>query len=66
MSGTDKITEGISALAVNDTNGATADKQAATDAHSASIAQGRRLYIGNLAYPATEDHLKTFFSGFNM
>jgi len=35
-------------------------------AHAASAAEGRRLYIGNLAYATTEEQLKEFFEGFSM
>jgi len=41
---------------------ATADK--AGDHSDASVAEGRRLYIGNLAYATTEAELKTFFKDF--
>ena len=30
----------------------------------ASAAEGRRLYIGNLAYATTETELKEFFTGY--
>ncbi|PMD54041.1 RNA-binding domain-containing protein [Hyaloscypha bicolor E] len=40
---------------------ATADKN---DAVLASAAEGRRLYIGNLAYATTEGELTTFFKGY--
>lgn len=32
----------------------------------ASAAEGRRLYIGNLAYATTEGDLKGFFTGYSM
>ena len=32
----------------------------------ASAAEGRRLYIGNLAYATTEGDLKEFFQGYLM
>ncbi len=32
----------------------------------ASAAEGRRLYIGNLAYATTEAELKQFFGGHNV
>ncbi|RPB05207.1 hypothetical protein L873DRAFT_1663750 [Choiromyces venosus 120613-1] len=35
-------------------------------AHAASAAEGRRLYIGNLAYATTEEQLKEFFEGFSI
>lgn len=37
---------------------------AANDAVLASAAEGRRLYIGNLAYATTEGELKEFFKGY--
>lgn len=41
-----------------------ADDKAATEAASASAAEGRRLYIGNLAYATTEGELKDFFKSY--
>ncbi|KAH8601802.1 hypothetical protein B0O99DRAFT_607502 [Bisporella sp. PMI_857] len=45
-----------------------ADDKAAKDAQNeavlASAAEGRRLYIGNLAYATTEGELKSFFDGY--
>ncbi|KAF8467414.1 hypothetical protein BDZ91DRAFT_680580 [Kalaharituber pfeilii] len=35
-------------------------------AHAASATEGRRLYIGNLAYSTTEEQLKEFFNGFSV
>ena len=47
-----------------------AEDKAAKDAHNeavlASAAEGRRLYIGNLAYATTEGELKAFFDGYLM
>lgn len=40
--------------------------EAADAAHAASAAEGRRLYIGNLAYSTTEEQLKEFFKGYSM
>ncbi|KAK4246419.1 hypothetical protein C7999DRAFT_33137 [Corynascus novoguineensis] len=40
------------------------DKSATNDAVLASAAEGRRLYIGNLAYATTEGELKEFFKGY--
>lgn len=40
------------------------DKSASNDAVLASAAEGRRLYIGNLAYATTEGELKDFFKGY--
>jgi RNA recognition motif-containing protein len=40
------------------------DAKAAADAAAISAAEGRRLYIGNLAYAASEADIKEFFSGY--
>ena len=40
------------------------DKAAANEAATASAAEGRRLYIGNLAYATTEGELKDFFKSY--
>ncbi|KZZ92202.1 RNP domain protein [Moelleriella libera RCEF 2490] len=45
-------------------NQPTDDKGAANEAASASAAEGRRLYIGNLAYATTEGELKEFFKSY--
>ena len=37
-----------------------------TDAAAASADEGRRLYIGNLAYATTEGELKEFFKNYKM
>lgn len=42
------------------------DTSAADVAHAASAAEGRRLYIGNLAYSTTDEQLKEFFVGFSI
>jgi hypothetical protein len=45
---------------------ASAEKSGPSDAVLASAAEGRRLYIGNLAYATTEGELQSFFSGYLM
>lgn len=42
-----------------------AEKSVNQDA-AASAAEGRRLYIGNLAYATTEGELTTFFEGYSV
>jgi len=39
-------------------------KDESKDAVHASAAEGRRLYIGNLAYATTEGELKEFFKSY--
>ena len=62
------ITAALSNTTISDTK--PADDKAAKDAHNeavlASAAEGRRLYIGNLAYATTEGELQTFFNGYSM
>jgi len=70
----EKVTD-ATANAVNDVTNAlantslvntdkAADDKSANDAVLASAAEGRRLYIGNLAYATTEGELKEFFKGY--
>lgn len=39
---------------------------AENEAVIAAAAEGRRLYIGNLAYATTEGDLKSFFTGYSV
>ena len=59
MSAVDQITENMAAAHITDP--ATA---AQNDAVSAVVDEGRRVYIGNLAYATTETELSDFFKGF--
>ena len=68
MSAVDAVTDKLAAATINDTpdtNGTTPAAQA-TDAATASADEGRRLYIGNLAYATTEEELKDFFKTYTM
>ncbi|KAK1756007.1 hypothetical protein QBC47DRAFT_423066 [Echria macrotheca] len=56
------ITNALASTSVTDKSAD--DKSAANDAVLASAAEGRRLYIGNLAYATTEGELKDFFKGY--
>lgn len=59
------VNDVTNALANTSVSGKAADdKSAANDAVLASAAEGRRLYIGNLAYATTEGELKDFFKGY--
>ncbi|KAK6957684.1 hypothetical protein Daesc_000471 [Daldinia eschscholtzii] len=62
-------TEKVADAAVNDvtnalSNTSIAGKDENKDAVHASAAEGRRLYIGNLAYATTEGELKDFFKNY--
>lgn len=59
------IASGASAGA-NNVTGGEAINAAENEAVIASAAEGRRLYIGNLAYATTEGDLKEFFTGYSM
>lgn len=55
----------ISDKAADTTSGGEKAANAAhNDAVLASAAEGRRLYIGNLAYATTEGELTNFFKGY--
>ena len=43
---------------------AKAEAKKAAESVLVSAAEGRRLYIGNLAYATTEQELKDFFQGY--
>ncbi|CAK7200253.1 hypothetical protein SEUCBS139899_002944 [Sporothrix eucalyptigena] len=56
------VNDATAALANTSISGKPDDK--ANEAYLASAAEGRRLYIGNLAYATTEGELKEFFKGY--
>ena len=58
----DNLAEGLKNTSIEDPSAAAANQEAI----SASAAEGRRLYIGNLAYATTEAELKQFFSGYDV
>lgn len=61
------MSSAVDNLAENLQNASLEDSSAANnDAVLASAAEGRRLYIGNLAYATTEAELKQFFSGYDV
>lgn len=67
-SAVDNLADNVASTTLNNkeaTNGTAAPAQA-TDAAAASADEGRRLYIGNLAYATTEGELKEFFKDFTM
>jgi len=61
MSAVDNITDSQAATAIKDSGETNA---AQNDAVIAIVAEGRRLYIGNLAYATTEGDLSDFFKGY--
>jgi RNA recognition motif-containing protein len=62
MSAVDEVTASLSKTEITDAS--PGDKMAHNEAVLASAAEGRRLYIGNLAYATTEAELKEFFKGY--
>lgn len=65
--GVDSIISNLASVSIQDpsdqsVNGITAQ----ADPAAASADEGRRLYIGNLAYATTEGELKEFFQSFTM
>jgi RNA recognition motif-containing protein len=59
----DDVTANLANTALNE-NSATEKPAADNEAVIASAAEGRRLYIGNLAYATTEGELKDFFKDY--
>lgn len=71
MSTVDTITEGMANTAIasegaNTATGGEPINAAENEAVIAAAAEGRRLYIGNLAYATTEGELKSFFTGYSV
>ncbi|OAX77347.1 hypothetical protein ACJ72_08357 [Emergomyces africanus] len=68
MSTANELADNLASVSINDsTNGAApAAATAQTDATAASADEGRRLYIGNLAYATTEGELKDFFKAYTI
>lgn len=63
MSAVDKVTETLQNTTLADP--ASGENSAAqNEAVIAIVAEGRRLYIGNLAYATTEGDLNEFFKGY--
>lgn len=56
----------IAPVGANNVTGGEPINAAENEAVIASAAEGRRLYIGNLAYATTEGDLKEFFTGYSM
>ncbi|KIX97990.1 uncharacterized protein Z520_06069 [Fonsecaea multimorphosa CBS 102226] len=59
-SAVDNLAENLKNASIEDTSAAN------NESVLASAAEGRRLYIGNLAYATTEAELKQFFSGYDV
>ena len=71
MSAVDNVADTLAATHIapvepNTATGGEPINAAENDAVIASAAEGRRLYIGNLAYATTEGDLKEFFTGYSM
>lgn len=74
MSAVDNVSEALANTSIapvaptgdNNVTGGQPINAAENEAVIASAAEGRRLYIGNLAYATTEGALKEFFTGYSM
>ncbi|KAI4138920.1 MAG: hypothetical protein LQ341_004449 [Variospora aurantia] len=74
MSAVDNVTEAMASTSIandapagdNNVTGGQPINAAENEAVIASAAEGRRLYIGNLAYATTEGALKEFFAGYSI
>lgn len=66
-SAVNELADTMASVTVNEANGAAPAAAAANpDPSAISADEGRRLYIGNLAYATTEGELKDFFQGFSV
>lgn len=66
-SAVDNLADNLATTSIQEpTTTADAGTNGASDAVLASAAEGRRLYIGNLAYATTEGELKEFFKDFQV
>ena len=74
MSAVDNITDTLANTTIapvapegaNNVTGGEPINAAENEAVIAAAAEGRRLYIGNLAYATTEGELKSFFTGYSV
>ncbi|KAM5472419.1 hypothetical protein MauCBS54593_003010 [Microsporum audouinii] len=64
-SAVNELADNMASISINEAKGA-AQAAANPDPSAVSADEGRRLYIGNLAYATTEGELKDFFQGFNV
>lgn len=67
MSAVEQVTDSLASANINDApaNSAGNDTAAANNEAVLNLVQeGRRLYIGNLAYATTEGDLNEFFKGY--
>lgn len=62
----ENLADTVAATTLSEGTNGTGPAAAANHAASASADEGRRLYIGNLAYATTEGELKEFFKGYTM
>lgn len=74
MSAVENVTESMANTSIappasegaNNVTGGEPINAAENEAVIAAAAEGRRLYIGNLAYATTEGELKSFFTGYSV
>lgn len=60
------LADTLATTTIHDGPNGSAAANAAVDAAAISAEEGRRLYIGNLAYATTEGELKEFFKNYTM
>ncbi|OJD19153.1 hypothetical protein AJ78_00853 [Emergomyces pasteurianus Ep9510] len=66
MSTANELADNLASVSINDSTNGTAPVAAAQTDATASADEGRRLYIGNLAYATTEGELKDFFKAYTI
>nr|KMM67096.1 hypothetical protein CPAG_03432 [Coccidioides posadasii RMSCC 3488] len=65
-SAVNELADTMANTSLNEPTNGTPAATAEIGATAASADEGRRLYIGNLAYATTEGELKEFFKGYNV
>ncbi|KAK2733094.1 hypothetical protein FQN55_003764 [Onygenales sp. PD_40] len=66
MSTANELADNLASVSIADPANGAAAPAAQPDATAASADEGRRLYIGNLAYATTEGELKDFFKAYTI
>jgi RNA recognition motif-containing protein len=61
-----ELADNLASVVIKDSTNGTTPATTQNGATAASADEGRRLYIGNLAYATTEGELKEFFKAYTM
>jgi RNA recognition motif-containing protein len=62
----DDVTKSLAETNISDNSQQKTNAGTANEADAGHAAEGKRLYVGNLAYATTEGELKAFFEGYSV